>query len=93
MSFWPAVTSNWILNRTTTFSERIRRPRFQQWAEFVASSLFGFTVNWGSYYLLTTHIDFFNDFRLLALLLGVTMGATFNFFAASLFVYSETRAN
>jgi dolichol-phosphate mannosyltransferase len=93
MSFWPAVTSNWILNRTTTFSERTPRPRLKQWAEFVASSLFGFSINGGGYYLLTTHVEFFDRYRLLALLLGVGMGAIFNFFASSLFVYSEKRAS
>jgi putative flippase GtrA len=55
--------------------------------------MFGFSVNWGSYFLFTSHVEFFDRYRLLALLLGVGMGAMFNFFASSLFVYSEKRAN
>lgn len=93
ISFWPAVTSNWFLNRTTTFSERTRRPKFRQWVEFSATSLFGFSVNWGSYYLLTSYIEFFDQYRLLALFLGVGTGAIFNFIAASVFVYSDKRGS
>ncbi len=93
ISFWPAVTSNWFLNRTATFSERARRPKFRQWIEFSSSSLVGFSVNWGSYYLLTSYVEFFSQYKLLALLVGVGIGAMFNFIAASLFVYSEKRAD
>lgn len=93
ISFWPAVTSNWFLNRTTTFSERGRRPRLRQWLEFVVSCLIGFSVSWGSYFILTTFTEFFDQYRLLALLLGAAVGAVFNFTAASLFVYSEKRTD
>jgi dolichol-phosphate mannosyltransferase len=92
LSFWPAVTSNWFLNRTATFSERQRRPKFKQWAEFALSSLLGFSINWGSYYLLTTYIEFFDHHRLSALFLGAGVGAFSNFMMASLYVYSDKRA-
>jgi|TARA_Y100000031_G_scaffold154366_1_gene201781 dolichol-phosphate mannosyltransferase len=93
ISFWPAVTSNWFLNRTTTFSYRGVRPRLRQWAEFAISCLIGFCVSWGSYFVLTTFIDFFDRYRLLALLLGAAMGTVFNFTIASLYVYSAKRTD
>ena len=54
LSFWPAVTWNWRLNRSLTFGERPREPRVRQWGKFVASSLVGLGVNVGSYTFLTS---------------------------------------
>jgi len=87
LSFWPAVTWNWRLNRSLTFSERPPQPRVRQWGKFVASSLVGLTVNVGSYTLLTSYVDLFAHRRLLALLLGVVLGTLFNFLLANLYVY------
>ncbi len=92
LSFWPAATSNWLLNRTTTFSERVKHPRIRQWMEFVASSMMGFTINWSVYYLLTTYVEFFDNYRLLAMVMGVICGSVFNFTASTLFVYSDKRS-
>lgn len=92
LSFWPAVSWNWIMNRTTTFSERMRRPWAKQWFEFVATSLCGFLINWGSYVLLTDNVDFFNSYRLVAFIIGVLVASIFNFAASTLFVYSDKRA-
>lgn len=92
LSFWPAVSWNWFLNRQTTFGERRRRPRTRQWLEFVGMSLVGFSVNWGSYVLLTSQVAFFDTYRILALVLGIGLGSVFNFAAATLFVYSEKRS-
>jgi len=91
LSFWPAVSWNWALNRRVTFSERERRPRVRQWSEFVISSLMGFGINYGLYALLTTQVSFFTAHRLAALILGVAAASCFNFIASSLLVYSNTR--
>jgi dolichol-phosphate mannosyltransferase len=91
ISFWPAVSWNWALNRVTTFGERQRRPKARQWIEFVMTSLIGFSLNWGIYFLLTTYSPFFNTYRLLALLAGIIGASLFNFTASTLFVYSEKR--
>jgi dolichol-phosphate mannosyltransferase len=92
MSFWPAVSWNWALNRLTTFGERQKRPKARQWAEFVGTSLFGFAVNWGIYTYLTSNIEFFDDYKVLALVTGIICASFFNFAAASLFVYSDKRS-
>ena len=87
LSFWPAVTWNWRLNRSLTFGERPPQPRARQWGKFVASSLVGLTVNVGSYTILTSYVDVFAHHRLPALLLGVVLGTLFNFLLANLYVY------
>ena len=87
LSFWPAVTWNWRLNRSLTFGERPPQPRVRQWSKFVASSLVGLSVNVGSYTVLTSHVDSFAHRRLLALLIGVLLGALGNFLLANLYVY------
>ena len=91
LSFWPAVSWNWALNRKTTFGDRARRPKVRQWFEFVISSLVGFSVNWGVYVMLTTTIIFFDQYRLLALVTGVASASLFNFTASTLFVYNDKR--
>ncbi len=93
ISFWPAVSWNWVLNRVTTFSERQRRPKAKQWFEFVVISLIGFSVNWGIYFVLTSKVPFFDSYRLIALIVGIGCASLFNFTASTLFVYSEKRAN
>ena len=91
LSFWPAVSWNWALNRKTTFGDRGRRPKMKQWIEFVLSSLVGFSFNWGIYVTLTTTITFFDQYRLIALVAGVASASLFNFAASTLFVYNDKR--
>ena len=87
LSFWPAVTWNWRLNRSLTFGERPPQPRVRQWGKFVASSLVGLSVNVGSYTLLTSFVDVFAHRRLLALLIGVLLGTLGNFLLSNFYVY------
>ncbi len=87
LSFWPAVTWNWRLNRGLTFGERRRQPHAPQWAKFVAGSLLGIAINVGSYTLLTSLVDWFARHRLLALLGGVALGGLINFTISNLYVY------
>jgi dolichol-phosphate mannosyltransferase len=91
ISFWPAVSWNWALNRITTFGARTRRPRGRQLLEFVVTSCIGCGFNWGVYVSLTSRFPFFDDYRILALLAGIAGASLFNFMAATLFVYSEKR--
>jgi len=87
ISFWPAVTWNWWLNRNLSFSGRSHRPCARQWAGFVASSLLGFGVSYGTYIVLTAFVPVFSDYRLLALVCGVVLGGVVNFLTANLYVY------
>ena len=87
LSFWPAVSSNWLFNRRVTFGERPREPRARQWAKFVTSSLVGLTANVGCYAAVTSFVAIFDRHRLLALLMGVGLGASINFLLATRYVY------
>ncbi len=87
VSFWPAVSWNWLVNRALTFDERPRQPHARQWTKFVASSVLGLAVNVGSYTLLTSFVDLFARYRLLALVIGVCLGGAVNFLIANRFVY------
>ncbi|MCE2392527.1 MAG: glycosyltransferase family 2 protein [Proteobacteria bacterium] len=89
LSFWPAVSWNWWLNRGFTFGERPLQPAPRQWAKFVASSLIGLGTNVGSYTLLTSFVAVFDRHRWAALLCGVALGSAFNYFASTLYVYSR----
>ncbi len=89
ISFCPAVTHNWFLNRIVTFKGRERAPAGRQWARFVAVSAGGFAVSWGTYYLLTAHVGFFDEWRVLALVAGVVLATAFNFTLSDLFVFAR----
>lgn len=92
LSFWPAVSWNWALNRITTFGERKKRPKARQWMEFVSSSSIGFLISWGTYTYLTTNIEFFSEQKVFGLISGIVLASLFNFAASSFFVYSNKRA-
>ena len=92
LSFWPAVTWNWRLNRALTFAERPWRPRGRQWAQFVGSSLLGLSLNVGTYTVLTSFVAFFGRNRLLALVCGVAVGSIANYLVANGFVYGRRGA-
>lgn len=91
LSFWPAVTWNWMLNRIITFSHREKTAKKTQWGAFVSSSLIGFAVNYGTYYTLTTYVPFFEDKTILALIIGVLIGMGFNFSISNLFIFKKLR--
>jgi dolichol-phosphate mannosyltransferase len=91
ISFWPAATWNWMLNRLVTFNHREKTRKTTQWSAFVSSSLLGFAVNYGTYYVLTTYVPFFQEQMVLALIIGVLMGMGFNFTLSNLFIFKKLR--
>ena len=93
LSFWPAASWNWALHRRITFREHPRRPPTRQWAEFVAVSLAGLSVNLGTYLALTGWTDFFDRYRLLALTCGFFLGGGVNFLMSNLYVYRRQTAS
>ena len=87
VSFFPAASWNWLLNRRVTFRERAPDARARQWARFVTSSVAGAGVNAGSYAVLTSLTTFFDHHRMLALLIGIGLGGLVNFALATRYVY------
>lgn len=90
LSFWPAVTWNWRMNRLFTFHDRPRRARVDQWVRFAVASVVGLVTNVGSYAVLSSWVEPFASHRLLALLAGVVIGSAANYVSASRFAYRET---
>jgi dolichol-phosphate mannosyltransferase len=93
ISFWGAASWNWAANRLFTFPHRKKMAKLLQWPAFVLTSVIGFTVNVGSYYLLTHYVPFFSDHRILAFTIGVVLGMGFNFTASRVFVFRPMERN
>ena len=89
LSFWPAVSWNWWLNRRITFGERPRQPPARQWAKFVGASFIGLVVNVGSYVTLTSFVGFFARYPLVAFFLGIIFAGGVNFAVSTLYVYRQ----
>jgi len=91
LSFWPAVTWNWRLNRVLTFDDRRPAPAVGQWTRFALASTVGLATNVGSYAVLTSFVEPFMARPLLALFAGVAIGSAANFAVATRFVYRRRR--
>lgn len=92
LSFWPAVSWNWWLNRRITFDGRPWQPPAQQWVKFVIASLIGLSANVGSYIALTSFVEFFAQYPLAAFFLGIALGGGINFLVSTLYVYHRHRS-
>ena len=91
VSFWPAVTWNWRLNRDFTFVDRPRAAPVTQWIRFVVGSLAGLAFNVGTYTALTTFVVAFDRHRFLALVCGIVLGSVVNYSAATFYAYRRKR--
>lgn len=87
LSFWPAVSWNWWLNRRVTFDGRPWQAPTRQWAQFVIASLVGLGVNVGSYLVLTSVMEVFIRHPLYAFFFGIVLGGGVNFLISTLYVY------
>ena len=91
-AFWGAASWNWAWNRVLTFSLRKKTRKRIQWPGFLLTSLLGFAINVGSYYVLTHYVPYFETHKILALGLGVLLGFGFNFVTARLLVFIPYQA-
>ena len=89
LSFWPAASWSWFLNRKFTFRDRPKQSRTRQWAKFVGSSLLGLGANFGSYVALTSLFEVFDQYRLIAFACGIAVGSVCNFLLSTAYVYCE----
>ena len=88
-AFWPAALWNFWLRGRSDAKTHGRRYVPRPW--FLVSSLVGFSASCGSYVLLTSQIPFFDEFRLMAFLLGIAAASVVNFLLTSLHLYTEKR--
>ncbi len=88
-SYWCAATWNWFWNRVFTFADAERARKIPQWGKYLSMCMVSFVPNWGTYYLLTSSVVFFEQYKILALIAGVGAGMLFNFTIASLFIFSS----
>ncbi|MDP0561224.1 MAG: GtrA family protein [Candidatus Endonucleobacter sp. (ex Gigantidas childressi)] len=86
-SYWVSASWNWFWNRNFTFSHIDKPRKLAQWIKYLGMCMVSFVPNWGTYYLLTTHVQFFYEYKQLALIAGVGLGMLFNFTIASLFIF------
>jgi dolichol-phosphate mannosyltransferase len=87
MSFFAAVSWNWYLNRWFTFVGGRDKKWGRQWIEFLATALVGFTINWGSYKLLTDYVPYLAQHHIVAFFLGILLGTGSNYMLSRWFVF------
>lgn len=87
LSFWFSASWNWYWNRNFTFKHRQHGRKVTQWVGYLITGGVGFGLNWGTYYLLVTYVEFFDQYKLLALIAGVGAGMMFNFVSARTLIF------
>ena len=92
LAFWGAASWNWAWNRVLTFSLRQKTRKRIQWPAFLLTSLLGFAINVGSYYVLTRYVPYFDTHKIVALGVGVLLGFGLNFVTARLLVFIPYQA-
>lgn len=88
-SFFIAASWNWYWNRVFTFMQGGSPGFISQWAQFLGMSLISFLFNWGTYYLLTTNVAFFDAHKYIAFVIGVIVGTGSNFTFSKYIVFRE----
>jgi dolichol-phosphate mannosyltransferase len=91
MSFVVAASWNWYLHRWLTFNSGHHKPRGRQWVEFLLAASLGFSVNWGSYKVLTDYSSYFMEHTLAAFFAGICLGTLFNYTLSRHFVFRPLR--
>lgn len=87
IAIWVAMTWNFYWNRRWTFFDSHRHGLFGQYLMFCGACLVGAVVSWGTSVGLWHLVPFFNNYPLVAALIGIIGGTLFNFVASSLFVF------
>ena len=90
-AYWVASTWNWFWNRNFTFRDGEIQHPVMQWGKYMLMCLVSFVPNFGTYYLLTSFVPFFDQYKYLAFVLGVGAGMLFNFTSASLIIFKVYR--
>jgi dolichol-phosphate mannosyltransferase len=87
MSFVIAASWNWFLHRWLTFVSGHHRPPGRQWLVFLLAASIGFSINWGSYKLLTDYSSYFMEHALVAFFTGIGLGTASNYILSKMIVF------
>ena len=87
VSYWSAATWNWFWNRQFTFKDGDKGTPHLQWGKYMIMCLISFVPNVGTYYLLTSTVPFFAEYKYLAFIAGIAAGTLFNFTGASVLIF------
>jgi dolichol-phosphate mannosyltransferase len=87
LAIWMALTWNFALNRTLTFSVSAPPPLLRQYWRYGLTCLIGALVNWCASVGLTHYSDWFHDHKLCAAVAGILAGTLFNFFLSVQWVF------
>ena len=87
-----AMTWTWALNREFTFADRPHTRRLPQWLRSTSASTLSASVNIGAYVVTTTMCPWLDEHWLVALAIGVGLGALLNYALAQTWVYPPARA-
>jgi putative flippase GtrA len=91
ISYWCAATNNWYWNREFTFKDINHKTKIKQWLQYMIMCFLSFILNWGSYHWLTSNIDFFIQYKFIAMLLGISVGMVMNFAIANLIIFKNKK--
>lgn len=89
ISFFVSVTAIWPLHRTVTFPGARTSGLFAQWLRFVVTNLAGGAVNYATFAILVSQVEFFRTYPVCAVPFGAALGLVFNFTAAKVWVFSK----
>ncbi|MDF0677256.1 MAG: glycosyltransferase family 2 protein [Nitrospira sp.] len=87
LSFVMAASWNWFLHRWLTFVSGRQRPPGKQWVQFLVAASLGFSINWGTYKVLTDRIPYFMTHTIAAFFTGICLGTMFNYALSRIFVF------
>lgn len=87
LSFVMAASWNWFLHRWLTFVSGRERSPGGQWMQFLLAASIGFSINWGTYKLLTDYSPYFMRHMIAAFFTGIGLGTVFNYALSRIFIF------
>ena len=89
-AFFAAVTSNFFLNKTWTFNEKIKKNIFRKYEKFLFVGIFALSINLIFLYLFT---NFFGIYYLASQVLATSGSFLFNFSGNKFWTFSKANTN
>ena len=91
LAIWLAMSWNFLLNRTLTFSSAQHAPMLRQYIAFCGSCMVGAVVNWSTSVSLCSVHPFFESHKVVAAMAGVVGGLAFNYLLCRHLVFRKRK--